>query len=151
MGGGGGGTGNDLGWRRENERWEQNRTWGWTLAQSVTSFPILCVVPIFLFSRSPLPAPRSPFPFPRSPFLVLVTSVIERGTKWISFRKHYVRELREFIFTTILIDAQLKPESQFSKKKDILRYDQQSIEYFISFSFVSGCWKMLFSAYRNES
>ena len=147
--GGGGGTVNDLGRRRENERWEQNRAWSWILAQSVTSFPILCVVPIFFIF--PFSTPRSPFPFPRSPFLVLVTSAIERGTKWISFRKHYVRELREFIFTTILIDAQWKPESQFSKTKDILKYDQQSIEYFISFSFVSGCWKMLFSAYRNES
>ena len=44
---------------RKNEIWEQNLTW--TLALLITSFPILCFVPIFKFARSPCS------------FLVLVT------------------------------------------------------------------------------
>ena len=36
---------------RKNEKWEQNLTW--TLAILVTSFPILCFVPICNFARSP--------------------------------------------------------------------------------------------------
>ena len=35
---------------RKNEIWEQNLTW--TLALLITSFPILCFVPIFKFARS---------------------------------------------------------------------------------------------------
>ena len=45
---------------RENRKWEQNLTW--TLALSVTSFPILCFLPIFHFpvsrARSPLSVSR---------------------------------------------------------------------------------------------
>ena len=44
---------------RESEKWEQNLTW--TLALSVTIFPILCS--LFIFSNS---VPRAPaFPAPR--------------------------------------------------------------------------------------
>ena len=53
------GTGNG---ERENGNWEK-RNLTWTLALSVTSFPILWFVPIFFF---PIPRTCSPVPFPRS-------------------------------------------------------------------------------------
>ena len=45
---------------QKNEKWEQNLTR--TLALSVTSFPILCLVSIF---HSPVPHVRSPIPVAR--------------------------------------------------------------------------------------
>ena len=57
-----------MGGELENDKWEQKLTR--TLALSVILFHMLCIVPIFLFSRSPFPVPRSPFP-------VLVTSHCE--------------------------------------------------------------------------
>ena len=44
----------------ENDKWEENLLW--TLALSVTSFPVLCFVPIFHF---PPPYARSFSPIPR--------------------------------------------------------------------------------------
>ena len=94
---------------RKNEIWEQNLTW--TLAVLITSFPILCFVPIFNFARSPCS------------FLVLVTVGRHYDVRGVFFfGEHESRKKKR------------TPEYRFRI------WSWQKIEVFLQFFYGEGSW-----------
>ena len=94
---------------RKNEIWEQNLTW--TLAVLITSFPILCFVPIFNFARSPCS------------FLVLVTVGRHYDVRGVFFfGEHESRKKKR------------TPEYRFRI------WSWQKIEVFLQFFYAKGSW-----------